>query len=67
MHHDKPDNENLRLRIEQGHELGRPSLVQVHARRRNARDEVRVGGRVIATVAGDLVDPGHAPRASNEA
>jgi trans-2,3-dihydro-3-hydroxyanthranilate isomerase len=67
MRHDKPDSENLRLRIEQGHELGRPSLVQVQAHLRDTHDEVRVGGRVIATVAGDLIDPGNAPRASNEA
>jgi trans-2,3-dihydro-3-hydroxyanthranilate isomerase len=67
MHHDRPDGEDLRLRIEQGHELGRPSLVQVHAHRRDAHDEVRVGGRVIATVAGDLIDPCNTLRASSEA
>lgn len=60
MRYDKPDNEGLRPRIEQGHELDRPSLVQVHARRRDARDEARVEGRVIETVAGELIDPGSA-------
>ena len=46
----------LALRIEQGHELGRPSLVRLRARRPASGEyEVEVGGRVFQTVRGELM------------
>ena len=44
----------LSLRIEQGHEVQRPSLVRLRARTGDAGREVAGGGRVIAVVAGAL-------------
>ncbi len=43
------------LRIEQGHEVRRPSLVLLQARNVDGTREIRVGGAVIPTVAGELV------------
>lgn len=45
----------LSLRIEQGHEVRRPSLVRLRARTVGAGREVHVGGRVIPVVRGALV------------
>jgi len=45
---------DLSLRIGQGHELRRPSLVRVRARTVNGVREVQVGGGVVATVEGQL-------------
>ena len=45
----------LSLRIEQGHEVQRPSLVRLRARTSDAGREVEVGGKVIAVVAGELL------------
>jgi trans-2,3-dihydro-3-hydroxyanthranilate isomerase len=45
----------LSLRIEQGHELQRPSLVRLRARMDGAVREVHVGGGVIGVVAGELL------------
>ncbi len=45
----------LSLRIEQGYEVGRPSLVRLRARMVGRSHEVRVGGRVIPIVQGELV------------
>jgi trans-2,3-dihydro-3-hydroxyanthranilate isomerase len=45
----------LSLRIEQGHEVQRPSLVRVRARTVNGAREVQVGGGVVATVEGQLL------------
>jgi len=42
---------NTRLRIEQGHELQRPSLIHLQVE----QDAVRVGGSVIATLTGELL------------
>jgi trans-2,3-dihydro-3-hydroxyanthranilate isomerase len=46
---------DLDLRIEQGHELRRPSLVRLRARRGPAGDEILVGGGVVATLRGELL------------
>ena len=51
LQHENPGAGGIRLRIEQGHELGRPALVHLHASGR----EVRVGGGVVATVAGEML------------
>lgn len=45
----------LSLRIEQGHEVRRPSLVRLRARMAGGSREIHVGGKVIATVSGELV------------
>jgi trans-2,3-dihydro-3-hydroxyanthranilate isomerase len=45
----------LSLRIEQGYEVQRPSLVRLRARVTDAGREVEVGGKVIAVVAGELL------------
>ena len=45
----------LRLRIEQGHEVGRPSLVRLRARRAGGSREIHVGGKVIPIVRGELL------------
>ena len=42
------------VRIEQGHEVGRPSLVMLRARMTDGRREVQVGGAVVPTVRGEL-------------
>lgn len=46
---------DLSLRIEQGYEMRRPSLVRLRARMAGGTREVRVGGRVIPIVQGDLL------------
>lgn len=46
---------DLSLRIEQGYEVRRPSLVRLRARLVGAAREVSVGGEVIATVQGHLL------------
>ncbi|MCX7165533.1 MAG: PhzF family phenazine biosynthesis protein [Rhodocyclales bacterium] len=46
---------DLSLRIEQGYEMRRPSLVRLRARMAGGKREVRVGGRVIPIVQGDLL------------
>jgi trans-2,3-dihydro-3-hydroxyanthranilate isomerase len=45
----------LSLRIEQGHEVRRPSLVRLRARMAGSSREIHVGGKVIATLSGDLL------------
>ena len=45
----------LDLRIEQGHEIRRPSLVRLRARMGESAREVDVGGRVFPVVKGDLL------------
>jgi len=45
---------DLSLRIEQGHEIGRPSLVKLRARMAGSQ-EVRVGGSVLPIVEGELL------------
>lgn len=46
---------DLRLRIEQGHEVGRPSLLRLRAREEPAGPRIAVGGRVIETARGELL------------
>lgn len=45
----------LSLRIEQGHEVRRPSLVRLRARMVNGSREIHVGGKVVPTVSGELL------------
>lgn len=46
---------DLSLRIEQGYEINRPSLVMLRARKVGNSHDVRVGGQVIPTVRGELL------------
>lgn len=46
---------DLSLRIEQGYEVRRPSLVMLRARMASGAREVSVGGRVISTIGGELL------------
>jgi trans-2,3-dihydro-3-hydroxyanthranilate isomerase len=46
---------DLSLRIEQGHEIRRPSLVLLRARMADGQRVVHVGGRVMPVVQGELV------------
>jgi trans-2,3-dihydro-3-hydroxyanthranilate isomerase len=43
------------LRIEQGYEMGRPSLVLLRARKVGRSQEVRVGGSIIPIIEGELL------------
>lgn len=45
----------LSLRIEQGYEVRRPSLVMLRARMSDAGQQVSIGGQVVATVRGELL------------
>lgn len=45
----------LSLRIEQGHEVRRPSLVRLRTRMAGGSPAIHVGGKVIATVSGELL------------
>ena len=53
QHAPRPGAE-LSLRIEQGHELGRPSLVLLRAGQAGAVPDIRVGGRVFPILRGEL-------------
>ena len=53
--HGKHDGTDALLRIEQGYEVHRPSLVLLRARETGGTRDIFVGGRVIATVKGELV------------
>ena len=46
---------DLDVRIEQGYEIGRPSLLHVRARRAGEALDVSVGGRVIRIARGELI------------
>ena len=46
---------DVAVRIEQGHQVRRPSLVLLRARRLGASREIHVGGAVIQTVRGELL------------
>ena len=46
---------DLSLRIEQGYEVRRPSLVMLRAQMADGSRQVSVGGRVIPTVQGELL------------
>ena len=48
----------LSLRIEQGHELGRPSVILLRARTVDGIREVSVGGLVVPTMRGELLPLG---------
>lgn len=49
------DQAEIDLRVEQGYEIGRPSLLRLRARPAESGIEVNVGGRVIPVLRGELV------------
>jgi trans-2,3-dihydro-3-hydroxyanthranilate isomerase len=48
------DNE-IDIRVEQGYEIGRPSLLRLRAWEREGRYQIHVGGRVVPVARGKLV------------
>jgi trans-2,3-dihydro-3-hydroxyanthranilate isomerase len=46
---------DLALRIEQGHGVGRPSLLRLQAREQAGAQAIAVGGRVVETARGELL------------
>lgn len=46
---------NVRVRVEQGYEMGRPSLLHLRAEERSGEIEVNVGGRVAMVAKGEFV------------
>ena len=55
LQHQVMGGPDLSLRIEQGHEVRRPSLIMLRAKKINGAHEVSVGGYVIPTVQGELL------------
>jgi trans-2,3-dihydro-3-hydroxyanthranilate isomerase len=53
--HDAQGGAELALRVEQGHEVQRPSLLRLRARRTGGRSEIAVGGRVLPAARGELL------------
>jgi trans-2,3-dihydro-3-hydroxyanthranilate isomerase len=49
------DTESVDLLIDQGYEIGRPSLVRVRAEKRGNRIDIMVGGKVVMVGTGELV------------
>jgi trans-2,3-dihydro-3-hydroxyanthranilate isomerase len=47
-------NKKIDIRVEQGYEIGRPSLLHLRAEERNDKREVHVGGKVIMVAKGIL-------------
>lgn len=47
--------EKINIRVEQGHEIGRPSLLLLKAEDKNGRIDVNVGGKTIMIAKGELV------------
>jgi trans-2,3-dihydro-3-hydroxyanthranilate isomerase len=47
--------DEIDVRVEQGHEIGRPSLIYLRAKRSGERIEVNVGGKVIPIARAELV------------
>ena len=48
------DGDRIDLRVEQGYEIGRRSLLHLQAQRRGDEAEIRVGGHVVPTFRGAL-------------
>ncbi|MCF2141852.1 MAG: PhzF family phenazine biosynthesis protein [Candidatus Lokiarchaeota archaeon] len=46
---------SIELHIEQGYEIGRPSLIVVRAELQNDQIQVNIGGRVILTAQGEII------------
>jgi trans-2,3-dihydro-3-hydroxyanthranilate isomerase len=55
LRHGVFSKDEISLRIEQGHEVRRPSLVRLRAKRSGENYEIQVGGRVIPILEGELL------------
>ncbi len=55
VRHQYGAGDRLEIRVEQGYEIGRPSLLCVRAERRAAGVDVFVGGHVVPVFRGELV------------
>ena len=55
LEHQKPQVTDLSIRIEQGYEVRRPSLVMLKASVINGNNEIQVGGHIIETMQGELL------------
>ncbi|RPJ28160.1 MAG: PhzF family phenazine biosynthesis protein, partial [Planctomycetaceae bacterium] len=49
------DTDQIDARVEQGYEIGRPSLIYLRARRSSERIEVNVGGKVVPIAKAELI------------
>lgn len=54
LRHGYVSGDRLDVRVEQGYEIGRPSLLYLRARRREEGADIRVGGHVVPTIRGVL-------------
>jgi trans-2,3-dihydro-3-hydroxyanthranilate isomerase len=54
LRHDYFPGDRIDLRVEQGYEIGRPSLLHLRAQRRGAEAAIEVGGHVVPTFRGAL-------------
>jgi trans-2,3-dihydro-3-hydroxyanthranilate isomerase len=55
LQHQYRTADRLDIRVEQGHEIGRPSLLFVRAEQKTTRADVCVGGHVLPTFRGELL------------
>lgn len=55
LEHVRPDTESVDVRIEQGYEMGRPSILFARARRGNGGTRVAAGGRVAMVAQGNFI------------
>jgi len=55
LEHKYYSSANFSIRIEQGHEVRRPSLIMVRAKLENDSRDIRVGGSIANTVTGELL------------
>ena len=55
VRHNYFNSAEIKLRVEQGDEIGRPSLLYLYGRARSGAIEVVVGGRVIKVAQGELL------------
>jgi trans-2,3-dihydro-3-hydroxyanthranilate isomerase len=54
-HHHYFGGNTVNVRVEQGYEIGRPSLLQLKAENREGKIQVCVGGKVVMVATGELV------------
>ncbi|MDJ0735925.1 MAG: PhzF family phenazine biosynthesis protein [Nostocaceae cyanobacterium] len=55
VEHSYFDSQEINLRVEQGYEIGRPSLLLLKAAKNNMSIDVRVGGKVIMVAKGEFI------------
>jgi len=55
LEHSRPRRYRIEMRVEQGFEIARPSLLHVNAERQGTSSVIDVGGRVVLSARGELV------------